>query len=174
MDTTLKHPKRRAPDALVAAGSSLAKKLTTLGQPIQPNILTSALHEILDGQDEMTKALRLAIQIHLARVSNGSGSVKDAKGDNEEMLGTEAAAQLMNCSRPYVAMLIDAEKLAGGVKSPGGHRKVPKSSVLQWIAATKAKPVGDKNYRKAAADAGMYLVADELYVKVTRGSRRDA
>ena len=81
------------------------------------------------------------------------------------MLSTEEAAQLMHCSRPYVAMLIDAEKLAGGVKSRGGHRKVPRSAVLQWIKAAEAESSGDKNYRKAAADADMYSIPDEVYVK---------
>jgi len=136
------------------------------------------LHDLLDGQDKSTKKLRAAIQSHLAIVSNGSAATDTtADGKNEEMLSTEEAAQLMDCSRPYVAMLIDADKLAGGVTSKGGHRKVPKSSVLQWIAAMKVgKEVwaGDKDYRKAAADAGMYSIPDEVYVKAAKRGRRSA
>ena len=66
-----------------------------------------------------------------------------------------------------------ADKLEGGVKSKGGHRKVPKASVLKWIEAAKAA-AGDKDYRKAAdyyrkalaikpdmADAKRYLALAE-------------
>lgn len=174
MTTALKRPHVPASDPLAAMGSSLAKKLAVLGQPAKSTLLARALHELLDGQDETAKQLRMTMQIHLARVSNESGGDKrPADAKNEDMLSTEEAAQLMDCSRPYVAMLIDAQKLAGGVKSKGGHRKVPRSSVLQWIKATKGAVSGDKDYRKAAADAGMYSVPDEAYVKAAKRSRRD-
>lgn len=174
MTTTLK-PFPSASDTLVSMASGLAEKLEALGQPTQSGLIARALHELLDGQDKSTKELRTAIQIHLAIISNGSAaSYSVASGTNEEMLSTEEAAQLMGCSRPYVAMLIDAEKLDGGVKSKGGHRKVPKSSVLQWIKATnaaKAAAAGDKDYRKAAADAGMYSMPDEVYVRAVKRAR---
>ena len=171
--TTLKRPQWMASDALAAVGSGLARKLTALGEPAKPDVLARALHELLDGQDQAARELRTAIQVHLALVSNGRVDSDTAvNGENEDLLSTEAAAQLMNCSRPYVAMLIDAEKLAGGVKSKGGHRKVPRSSVLQWIDA--AESVGDKSYRKAASDAGMYSIPDEIYVKDAKRNRRGA
>lgn len=110
-------------------------------------------------------------------MSNESSTETAADVKAVKMLSTEEAAQLMGCNRPYVAMLIDAEKLAGGVTSKGGHRKVPKSSVLQWIEATKAAKdaaAGDKDYRKAAVDAGMYLIPDAEYVKVAKRSSRRA
>ncbi|WP_266004317.1 excisionase family DNA-binding protein [Paucibacter sp. PLA-PC-4] len=150
----------------------LVEKLAAMGQPAKPGIMARALHELLDGQDDNAKELRLAMQIHLARVSNETIG-KPAQAGGVEMLSTEEAAKLMDCSRPYVAMLIDADKLEGGVKSKGGHRKVPKASVLKWIEAAKAA-AGDKDYRKAAADAQMYSIPDDAYVKAAKRSRRGA
>ncbi|WP_300752389.1 excisionase family DNA-binding protein [Janthinobacterium sp.] len=168
MTATLKRP-RLVSNTLVTMASRLAEKLEALGQPAKSGLIAHALHELLDGQDESTKELRAAVQIHLAIVSNGSAIAHTAADvESVAMLSTQEAAQLMDCSRPYVAMLIDAGKLAGAVTSKGGHRRVPKSSVLQWIEAAslaKSTAAGDKDYRKAAMDAGMYAIPEEDYVK---------
>lgn len=168
MSTTLRRDSRSA-DPLVAMGLALAEKLAASGQQTKSNMLAHALHELLDGQDEAAKSLRLAMQIHLARVSNGADL--PARAQSAEMLGTEAAAKLMGCSRPYVAMLIDAGKLAGAVKSEGGHRKVPAASVLEWIEAARMAAASDTDYRKAAVEAGMYATADKVYVKASARRR---
>ncbi|MPQ58140.1 excisionase family DNA-binding protein [Duganella sp. FT27W] len=162
--------KRRvlAPDTWATIASRLAEKLDAWGQPLTSHQIARALHDLLDGQDQSARELRAAVQIHLAIVASESvASDVVADGKNVEMLSTEQAAQLMGCSRPYVAMLIDADKLAGGVTSKGGHRKVPKSSVLQWIADKSAATI-DKDYRKAAADSGMYAIPDAEYVKAAK------
>jgi excisionase family DNA binding protein len=175
MGATLKRSLVGGSDPLGAMGSKLAEKLASLGQPAKPAVLITALHELLDGQDPLARTLRTAVQIHLARVSNEGGSVQGAETvEAQPMLSTEEAAQLMGCSRPYVAMLIDAGKLVGGVKSKGGHRKVPKSSVLNWIEAAKAEAVveEDSDYRKAGVEAGMYAVSDQDDVKSMKAGRR--
>jgi excisionase family DNA binding protein len=179
MTTTLNPSEWKVSEPWLAMGFGLAEKLALLGQPAKANLLVRALHELLDGQDAASKELRMAMQIHLAIASNSNGSRSNKKINvkNEDLLSTQEAAQLMDCSRPFVAMLIDAKKLHGAVKSKGGHRKVPKSSVLQWIEDSKLKKedsASDKNYRKAARDAGMYAVPDEAYVKAARKSRRSA
>lgn len=163
-----------ATDTLAEMASSLAAKLESLGQPAKSGLIARALHELLDGQDKSTKELRTAIQIHLVIASNANvAGHTAADGENEVMLSTEEAAKLIGCSRPYVAMLIDADKLAGGVTSKGGHRKVPMSSVLQWIEAAKRASAADQDYRRAAVDAGMYAIPEAEYVKAaTRSSRR--
>lgn len=167
MTTTLEPPVL-LPDTWGAIASRLVEKLDGWGRPATSRQIAQALHDLLDGQDQSARDLRAAVQIHLAIVASGSAAsdtVADSK--SEEMLSTEQAAQLMGCSRPYVAMLIDAEKLVGGIRSQGGHRKIPKSSVLQWIAD---KPVvtTDKDYRKAAADAGMYFIPEADFVKASK------
>ena len=57
---------------------------------------------------------------------------------SEVMLTVEAAAELMRCSRPYVAMLIDNMKFAGTSVIEGGQRLVPESSVRAWIKEREA------------------------------------
>lgn len=90
-----------------------------------------------------------------------------AKRDDTDLLTTEQAAQLMGYSRPYVAMLIDANKLKGGSVSEGGHRRVPRSSVLAWIRkANKKNKADDANYRAAALEAGMYNIPEVQVVKI--------
>ena len=44
------------------------------------------------------------------------------------------AAELLGYSRPYVAMLIDQNKLKGATVSTGGHRRVSRAAVLDWKA----------------------------------------
>lgn len=84
------------------------------------------------------------------------------------MLTTEEAAKLMGRSRPWVAMLIDSNELAGAAVSRGGHRKVPKSSVLDWLA--RNKPEGSADYRKAGHEAEIYEVDDAAVAKALRES----
>ncbi len=173
MRTTLDRPHRLPSDPLSAMGSRLAEKLAGLDRPPRQELLVNALHELLDGQDEAARQLRMAMQIHLVKVSNQDQyATRVAAGKPDEMLSTQAAAEMMGCSRPYVAMLIDAKKLAGGVVSRGGHRKVPKQSVLRWMKAHKSG--ADKDYKKAASDAGMYSVSEREYVTATRRKRRSA
>lgn len=96
--------------------------------------IASALHELLDGRDERARQARIGMQHHLIQVaedllSNGGAGT----GQSEKMLTTEQAAELMGCSRPYVVMLIDNNKLTGAMTTAGGHRRVPASSVRAWI-----------------------------------------
>lgn len=166
MTAMLGNSPKKAADPLKAIGAVLAEKLAAAGPSARPDVVSRALHELLDGQDDASRALRVSVQIHLARVSNAPG--RPAATSKKDMLSTEEAAGLMDCSRPYVAMLIDAGTLAGGVKSQGGHRKVPRASVTQWIAANKKALGADKNYRKAATKAGMYLIAEETYLRAAK------
>ena len=97
-----------------------------------------------------------------------------ANGDpTEDMLSTEASARLMGCSRPHVAMLIDAQVLAGGIKNERGERMVPLASVERWIREFKNTP-GDADYRKAGVEGGMYDIPDEVYSEHSLKSRRRA
>lgn len=173
MSATLERRPRLAANPMTTMATRLAKSLAALGQTSAPSTLDKALRELLEGQDEMSRQLRTAMQIHLVNVSNERPALESAKdGARTDLLTTEEAAHLMGCSRPYVAMLIDAQKLEGAVVSKGGHRKVPEASVLRWIEGNKA--VKDKDYRKAAADAGMYSVPEEAYVESKSRKRQSA
>jgi excisionase family DNA binding protein len=47
---------------------------------------------------------------------------------------TAQAAELLGYSRPYVAMLIDQNKLTGVTVSAGGHRRVSRAGICACIA----------------------------------------
>lgn len=54
--------------------------------------------------------------------------------DANDLISTAQAAELLGYSRPYVAMLIDQNKLKGATVSAGGHRRVSRAAVLDWKA----------------------------------------
>ena len=51
-----------------------------------------------------------------------------------DLISTAQAADLLGFSRPYVAMLIEQNKLKGATVSVGGHRRVPRAAILEWTA----------------------------------------
>lgn len=88
---------------------------------------------------------------------------------SEAMLTTDAAAELMQCSRPYVAMLIDHNKLAGASVTEEGYRIVPESSVRQWIK--ERETAGEEpDYHAVAEASGMYEVPEQAFIQA--GKRR--
>lgn len=133
--------------------------------PIDPRAILRALHETLDGADEPSRRARLSAQVHLASVADDLVAGR-ATAHTEPMLSTVQAAELMACSRPYVAMLVDSGQLAGASKTAGGHRKVPLSSIKTWIASHEASP--DKDYRAAGRAAGFYGIDETVFVKAAR------
>ena len=82
------------------------------------------------------------------------------------MLSTVEAAEIMACSRPYVAMLIDSGKLTGATKTSGGHRKVSLAAVEAWLASRE--PSGETDYRQAGKAAGIYGVEEAVVMKAAR------
>lgn len=156
-------------DPVAALAAALSSRLRKAHLPIcSADKLAEAIKELLDGDGAASRDLRLAMSIHLVQVANKAEP--KSKGKSDPMLTTEEAAKLMGRSRPWVAMLIDSNELPGAEVSRGGHRKVPKSSVLDWLARNKLE--GSADYRKAGRDTGIYEVEDTLVVKALRESRR--
>ncbi|MEA3104889.1 excisionase family DNA-binding protein [Caballeronia mineralivorans] len=158
-------------DPLSVVAEGLIRRLSALRNEPTVRVL-HVLHELLDGQDQQARRARLEMQMHLVKVSAG---VLPASGptDGDEELSTQEAAELMGCSRPYVVMLIDSGKLAGGSKTEGGHRRIRRSSVQQWIAERQKADTGNASpdYRAAARDAGMYAIPDEAFLSDRKGAR---
>ena len=166
MPTTILNSQNDPVSALAVALSTRLRKAHLPACPADR--LAEELKELLDGQGVASRDLRLAMSIHLVEVANKvPGKVKDK---SEIMLTTEEAAKLMGRSRPWVAMLIDANGLPGSEVSRGGHRRVPKSSVLDWLARNKL--VGSADYRKAGRESGLYEIDDSNIIKALRESRR--
>ncbi len=151
-------------DPLGQLATGLASRLTRKAV-IGPRAILQALHETLDGADATSRKTRLSAQVHLASVADALVAGRQP-ARVERMLSTVEAATLMECSRPYVAMLIDSGKLAGARKTAGGHRKVPLASVEAWIASRET-PV-DSNYREAGKASGIYAVDEAVFAKAAR------
>lgn len=175
MKLALKEPStavRPRVDPLAAVALGLVSKIPSLGLRRMPQVL-DALHEVLEGSDTIARATRTRLQMHLIKISDKLITEPGHKSDDADLLTTEQAAQLMGHSRPYVAMLIDSNKLKGASVSAGGHRRVPRSSVLAWIKKANLKTkVVDTDYRTAASNAGMYDITEEQFVKITTKGKR--
>ena len=148
-------------DSLAYVAEGLATRIPSINGMVPEVVL--ALHEILDGADKAAIEARMRVQMHLVKVSS---ELLAGAPSQDEMLSTEKAAQMMKCSRPYVAMLVDRNRLHGAEKTAGGHRKIPLSSVLAWIESNPPSNDSDKDYKAAAMESGMYGVPEETYVKV--------
>lgn len=147
-------------DSLACVAEGLATRIPSIKGKI-PEVML-ALHEILDGADKVSIETRMKVQMHLVQVSNELLTGLPSKDD---LLSTEQAALMMKCSRPYVAMLVDRNRLPGAVKTPGGHRKIPRSSILAWMDSNPPSKEADADYKVAARDAGMYDIPEETYIK---------
>ncbi len=154
-------------DSLACVAEGLATRIPSIKGRV-PEVVR-ALHEILDGADKGSIEARTNVQMHLVQVSNELLSGVPSK---EKMLSTEQAALMMKRSRPYVAMLVDRNRLPGAVKTEGGHRKIPQSSVLAWIRDTPPAGSTDADYKGAAMESGMYDIPEETYVQVLSSSRQ--
>ncbi len=169
--TSAHHLMRVKRDALGLIAHGLASKIPVLGVAASVDVV-KALHELLDGADDTARATRTQVQLHLVRVAEQL--VAAAAKSEAKMLSTEQAAKLMGCSRPYAAMLIDRNVLAGGVTSAGGHRRVPEKSVVEWIQNQPKPGKRDADYRAAARKAGMYDIPEKAYVNSMRARRKAA
>lgn len=146
-------------DLLSTVAQQLVKHLgtdTTLGA----QAISKALHQVLDGGSASALLARSHLQQYLflvtqREIERQSQSVRAAPVA-ATMLTTQEAAQLMGCSRPHVAMLIDTGCLDGAVRTPKGHRRVPLASVQKWLLTHPPIPVGADTYREAGRDAGIY------------------
>lgn len=160
---------RQSPVARRDPLADIAKELVLRMPDLAPGstkAIAQALRELFSGNDELSRTRRLAMQHYLAETAEQQDTTAQV---TESMLSIDAAAELMQCNRPYVAMLMDHRLLAGAWVTEDGQRRVPESSVRAWIAERKAK-AGEADYRAAAAETGMYDVPEELFIE--RKSRR--
>ena len=132
---------------------------------INSGALRSVLHEVLESQDDASRQIRGQLQLYLAHLIFNK-DLHSSQLLEDTMLSTEQAAQLMGRSRPFVAMLIDSGKILGAQTTAGGHRRVPESSVKNWIAENKLNSVSTKSsdYRQAGVDMGMYSIPEAAFV----------
>lgn len=123
--------------------------------------VANALHQVLEATTPASRSARLQLIRHLVDIESQSVGIvmpKSAASANA-LLSTAQAAELLGYSRPYVAMLIDQNKLKGATVSTGGHRRVPRAAVLDWKA--KHQVTGKAaDLRTNGQKAGAYTSAE--------------
>lgn len=119
--------------------------------------VAKALHQVLEATTPQSRNVRLQLIRHLADIESQTVGIEipQAVATADDLISTAQAAELLGYSRPYVAMLIDQNKLEGATVSAGGHRRVSRAAVLDWKARHQvtSKPT---NLRIEGQKAGAY------------------
>ena len=72
---------------------------------------------------------------------------------DEDLLGTQEAADLLNVSRPYLTRLVDTGMFRGVVRTIAGHRRIPRTEVERVHAQMRAtRHAALQDMQKATAD----------------------
>lgn len=96
--------------------------------------VADALHLVLEAATPQSRSTRLQLIRHLVDIESQTVGIEVPKSvaTANDLISTAQAAELLGYSRPYVAMLIDQNKLKGATVSAGGHRRVSRAAVLDW------------------------------------------
>jgi excisionase family DNA binding protein len=98
--------------------------------------IANALHQFLDATTPQSRSARLQLMRHLVDIESHTAGmeVPASVAAANDLISTAQAAALLGYSRPYIAMLIDQNRLKGATVSAGGHRRVSRAAVLDWKA----------------------------------------
>ena len=119
--------------------------------------VADALHLVLEAATPQSRSTRLQLIRHLVDIESQTVGIEMPKSvaTANDLISTAQAAELLGYSRPYVAMLIDQNKLKGATVSAGGHRRVSRAAVLDW--KSKNQVTGQvPDLRTAGQKAGVY------------------
>ena len=114
-------------------GSTAKKKVASKNLSLQ---VADALRQVLEATTPQGRNTRLLLMRHLLEIESQVAGIEVPAtiATADDLISTAQAAQLLGYSRPYVAMLIDQNKLKGATVSAGGHRRVSRAAVLAWKA----------------------------------------
>ena len=122
-----------------------------------PGQVANALHQVLEATTPQSRSARLQLIRHLVDIESQAVGIEVPKSSStaNDLISTAQASELLGYSRPYVAMLIDQNKLKGATVSAGGHRRVSRAAVLDWKATHQ---VTDKtaDLRSEGQKTGVY------------------
>ena len=80
-----------------------------------------------------------------------------ADDNDDELLTSEQAAELLHVSRTHVNKLMDSGVLRNVLKTEGGHRRVPRASVVAYKTQSKARQAkGMERMTEASRRLGLY------------------
>ena len=89
----------------------------------------------------------------LMRLTPATAAPLPAAEADEDLLGTQAAADLLNVSRPYLTKLVDTGMFRGVVRTIAGHRRIPRAEVERVHAQMRAtRHAALHDMQKATAD----------------------
>jgi excisionase family DNA binding protein len=119
--------------------------------------VANALHQVLEATTPASRSARLQLIRHLVDIESQSVGIEipTSVAVANDLISTAQAAELLGYSRPYVAMLIDQNKLKGATVSAGGHRRVSRAAVLDWKAKHQI-PGRATDMRTDGQKAGVY------------------
>jgi excisionase family DNA binding protein len=128
---TVAKPSTRRSDPLGPLADAIGSMTGAMSDQI-----ASALHQVLDATTPQSRSARLLLIRHLVDIESQAIGIEIPKqpAAARDLISTAQAAELLGYSRPYVAMLIDQNKLKGATVSAGGHRRVSRAAVLDWKA----------------------------------------
>lgn len=163
-------------NAVIAARMKHKATTEAIGQTVSemlPRLLESEFaHELLKNQTLARK--RRAMLVHLLTAAdvqgfgvNPRGRLADGSTDDDgDELTSEEAAQLLHVSRTHINTLMDTGKLGAVSRTAGGHRRVSRTTVLDYKARSKERQAKGL---EAMADASQRL---GLYAKEKAGIAR--
>jgi len=101
---------------------------------------------IIERHVKMSAAAKAALEKDLAatlqhaavQLSTSPQTGQDVDDEQDDVLSTEQAAQLLGVSRPFVVKLIDSGAIAMHQRV-GNQRRVLKSAALRWRADERAR-----------------------------------
>lgn len=146
---------------------SVAGEMWTLVHKIVAEVGAALTVSTPEAQRLRWKLIQDFAKVELKLQGRGEAS---APPDDEKMLTTAQAAEVLGYSRPHVSMLVDQGRLEGAVTSVGGHRRIPRASVMAYKKAHASG--GSADYKQAARDAGIYDIPDEVYVRKLERKRQ--
>ena len=119
--------------------------------------VATALHQVLEATTPQSRNARLRLIRHLVDIESQTVGIEIPEPliANTDLISTAQAAELLGYSRPYVAMLIDQNRLQGATVSAGGHRRVPRAAVLEWKAKHHVA-ARSTNLRAEGQKSGVY------------------
>jgi excisionase family DNA binding protein len=150
--TTMGKPPAHRYDPLGPLADAIGSMTGTLSDQV-----ANALHQVLEAATPQSRNARLLLIRHLVDIESQTVGIEVPRplATANDLISTAQAAQLLGYSRPYVAMLIDQNKLAGATVSAGGHRRVSRAAVLDW--KTKHQVTGKTtDLRSEGQKAGAY------------------
>ncbi len=154
------------------------KPAIQMGTPIKTAQIKTALSEVLTEASPQGRSTRMLLIWHLVDIEAKSLGLETYVGakTSSDLIGTAEAAEMLGFSRPYVAMLIDRQKLKGALISAGGHRRVPRASVLEWAQLNQENRKPNDvitSLRGESKRAGVYKSSEAAAVQRIKALVRD-